>query len=305
MMEDPSIRKTSIVARSASPEAIAALLANPHFPQAMRLSAAGIASLYQGRRPINLLMDDKSRVLFGYFALYLHFSVRPDEPGSGLTPSRMKELCREFDICSRGRAEVMLSLMRYAGYLSPAPDPRDRRVNRLVATPRLVALLRERWRVWFTALAPMLPEGRAALDVLDDENFAREMLKAMMLRFRAGNRFIAVPIPDDMPALQLFADRNAGMLILASLISTAEADGATASIAGLARRFGVSRTHVLKLLRDAEDEGSIRITQHAGERRIVLLPRLMQEAEKLFAAVHAYLADSAREALAGMGRPLE
>jgi hypothetical protein len=68
------------------------------------MSAAGMASIYRGSLLINMLMDDKARLLFGYFALALHFSARPDEPGSGLTQSRMKELCSEFGICRTRRA---------------------------------------------------------------------------------------------------------------------------------------------------------------------------------------------------------
>src|SRR5262249_19835670 len=83
--------------------AIVRLRADPRFPEMMRASAEGIVRLYQGRRLFDWLMDDRGRLLFGYFALYLHFSRREDEPQSGLTPTRMKALCGEFDVCSPGR----------------------------------------------------------------------------------------------------------------------------------------------------------------------------------------------------------
>jgi DNA-binding MarR family transcriptional regulator len=303
MNDTPATGKSASVVGSAPAEAIASLRANPDFPRALRMSAAGLASLYRGSRLVNMLMDDKARLLFGYFALVLHFSAEPADPGSGLTQSRMKELCREFGICSAGRVEVMLSLMRYAGYLASAPDPRDRRFSRLVATPKLVELLRQRWRVHFAAMAPMLPEAEAALAAIGDDDFVAAMLKAMMARFRAGNRSIDVLSARSTPALELFGHRSGGMMVLASLLGQAEGDDVTISVSGLARSFGVSRTHVLKLLADAEAEGLVRVTRRGSERSIRILLPLVEATQNLFAAVYVLLADSAREALAVIGRP--
>ncbi|MBA3904749.1 MAG: hypothetical protein C0522_13940, partial [Rhodocyclaceae bacterium] len=280
----------------ATPEAIAALRAHPRFSDAMRTSASGLVDLYQGGRLLNWLMDDRGRLLFGYLALYLHFTRDPADPASGLTPTRMKAHCAELDICSPGRATAMLSLMRFAGYLAPAPAT-DRRVRGLVATDRLIGLLAERWRLHFTAMAPLLPEGEAALAVLDDQTFARAFTGAMVARFSFGFRFLK-----HVPDLGLFADRNAGMLILASLLSAGEVDDTVpptrpvrVSISALARRFAVSRPHVLKLMRDAAEQRFIERVGPAGG-SILILPRLSAAAENLFATMYLFLADCAREA---------
>jgi len=302
MSNPPSQRSASIIG-SAAPEAIAVLRAHPHFPDALRMSAAGLASLYRGSRLINMLMDDKARLLFGYFALFLHFSVRPDEPGSGLTQTRMKELCAEFGVCSPGRVEVMLSLMRYAGYLAPAPEPRDRRFTRLVAMPSLVGLLKQRWRLHFTAMAPMLPVAEAALSAIDDDEFVGAMVRAMVARFQAGNRAIDMVSPRGSPALDLFAHRSAGMMILASLLGSAEDGRATISIGSLAHTFGVSRTHVLKLLGDADAAGFLSIDRQGNERNVEILPPLAQATQNFFAAVYVLMSDSAREAFRAIGQP--
>lgn len=282
----------------ASPEAIAALRAHPGFGEAMRTSASGLVDLYQGSRLLNWLMDDRGRLVVGYLALYLHFERRPDDPASGLTPTRMKQLCTEFGVCSAGRTTAMLSLMRLGGYLAPASDIDDRRLHRLVATERLIELLVVRWRLHFSAMVPLLPEGKAACAALHDPAFVRAMVAAMFDRFRSGFRFL-----DHAPGVGLFGDRNGGMLILSSLLTAGEADDAmpprrpvAISIASLARRFGVSRAHVLKLIRDAADEGLIERIGPAGE-RIVILPRLSNAAQNLFATMFLFLADCAREAL--------
>jgi hypothetical protein len=154
-------------------------------------------------------------------------------------------------------------------------------------------------------MAPMLPEGNAALAALDDDSFAGAMLKAMMARFRAGNRAIDMLSARGTPALEVFGNRSGGMMILASLLARAEGERVTISISDLARGFGVSRTHVLKLLGDAEAAGLLNVARHGNERRIEILPPLAEATQNLFAAVYVLMADSAREALRAIGRPLE
>jgi hypothetical protein len=291
--------ETRTIKNPAPPEAVAALRQHPNFGEAMRASAAGLVSLYQGGHLLNWLMDDRGRMLFAYFALYLHFTRDPDEPTSGLTPTRMKQGCAEFDICSPGRAVAMLSIMRFAGYLAPAPAA-DRRVRGLVATDKLVALLVERWRVHLAALVMVRPEGDLALAALDHPAFVRRMIIAMTERFRAGFRFLS-----HAPGLGLFGERNAGMLILSTLVSAGEPDDTTppqrpvpVSVSSLARRFGVSRPHVLKLLRDAAEEGLLARSDADG--RIAILPPLADAAQGIFAAMFLFYADCTREALERM-----
>ena len=138
----------------ATPEAIAALRARPGFAHAMRTSSVGLVAMYQGGHLLNWLMDDRGRLLFAYFALYLDASRDPADPSSGLTPTRMRTLVSEHSICSPGRATAMLSLMRFSGYLAPDVQAVDRRQRRLVATDKLRELLRKRWRLHFGAMAP-------------------------------------------------------------------------------------------------------------------------------------------------------
>jgi DNA-binding MarR family transcriptional regulator len=283
---------------SASGDAIAALSAHPRFPDAMRASAAGIVAMYQGSRLLNWLMDDRGRLVFGYFAAYLDFTRDPSDPSSGLTPTRMKALCAECDLCSAGRVVVMLSLMRAAGYLTPEPSAEDRRRRRLRATDRLIALLRERWRVHFDAMAPLLPDGEAMLEALDDPAFARALILAMGDRFRQGFRLLR-----HAPGLDLFGERNAGILILASLLATGEADdtmppsrAVPISISALARRFAVSRPHVLKLLRDAAARGLIERSGQDGD-HVIIRPPLAAGAQTFFATLCLFFADGARRAM--------
>lgn len=283
-----------------NPAAVAALRAQPDFAAAMRASAAGLVNLYQGSHLLNWLMDDRGRLLFGYFALYLHATRDPADPSSGLNPTRMRMLACDLGICSPGRALAMLSLMRFGGYLTPDTEVVDRRQRRLVATDKLINLLRERWRVHFTAMAPLFPDGAAMLAAVDDSEFTRGLIVAMVERFRAG--FRVTTHAEDMG---LFGERNAGILICSYLVAAGEADDTVPptrpvpiSIAALARRFAVSRPHVLKLLREAEAQGLI---ARRGD-RVLFKPALTEGARNFFATMFLYYAGSAREALAANGQ---
>jgi hypothetical protein len=282
----------------AMPEAIAAVRARPGFAQAMRTSSIGLVGMYQGGHLLNWLMDDRGRLLFAYFALYFDASRDPADPLSGLTPKRMRTLAAEHDICSPGRATAMLSLMRFSGYLALDTQVVDRRQRRLIATDKLRDLLRKRWHLHFGAMAPLFADGDAMVAALDDAAVTRALVIVMAERFRAGFRFMT-----HAPELGLFGDRNAGLFILMSLIISGAPDDSVPpsravpmSTAALARRFRVSRPHVLKLIRDAADDGFIERVGQDGS-RVVIRPRLAEATQVFFATMYLFFADCAREAM--------
>jgi AraC-like DNA-binding protein len=290
----------------ATPDAIARLRAHPKFADAMRKSNAGLVSMYQGSHLLNWLMDDRARLLFGYFALYLHFSRDPAVPSSGLTPTRMKSMCVELDVCSPGRAAAMLSLMRFGGYLEMAPATRDMRQRPLVATDKLIRLIADRQRVHFSAMAPLFPDGDKLLRAFDRPAFLSGLVAAMARHYHAGFRLVT-----HAPGLELFGDRNAGILILASLLIAGEPGDTMPprrpvpiSISAMARRFKVSRPHVLKLVREAEADNLIKRTGAQGE-RVLITERRAEGAQNLYATMYLFVAACGREAMRADGATLD
>jgi hypothetical protein len=291
------------VGNAVSANAVAILCTHPRFPEAMRAVMDGNVRLYRGNRVLNYLVSDRGRLIVGMLAFYLHVSRKPADPNSGLTAHRLKALCAEQDICSAGRAGALLSLMRLFGYVVPAADPADRRLKRLVPTDLLTASLRERWRLMFGAMVPLVPEGAAALAALDRDDFLSALVRNMTGQFRAGVRVL-----DVAPQLGPFTDRNAGLIILFSLIVAGEPDDSIPPtrpvqmpVSELARRFSVSRAQVLRLLRDAAAEGFIERTETAREAGITLLPPLSTAVTRLFATLFLFFAHCAAAALQEVG----
>jgi hypothetical protein len=132
---------------------------------------------------------------------------------------------------------------------------------------------------------------------LGRDDFERAMIRHMGDQFFAGFRLLM-----HAPGLALFAEHNAGMVILFNLMLSST-DGfpprapVPSSIASLARRFGVSRTHVLRVLRAAEAD---KLIERTGEHydRIVLRPHLVQDVLTMFATIYLYLGRCVRAARA-------
>ncbi|MBI3436588.1 MAG: hypothetical protein HY056_16180 [Proteobacteria bacterium] len=68
------------------------------------------------------------------------------------------------------------------------------------------------------------------------------------------------------------------------------------SVSGLARRFSVSRAHVLKLLHDSSAEGFLTRSGHDGN-HIVLTSSLSEGLQDFWARTYIFFAESARTAL--------
>ncbi|MFG1295259.1 hypothetical protein [Xanthobacter variabilis] len=261
---------------------------HPAFPAAMDESAASMVGLYSGNRLLNRVLNDRGRLLFGFLALYLH--ALPEARGGGLTVSHMAALAAETGVCSRGRAKAMLALLRWGGYLAPAEHGGDRRVKPLEPTPRMVSLQLQRWQIQYRLLSTLDPKlGELETALLDRAVFDAVAI-ALGDGFRAGYRVL-----DDAPSIAELADRDSGIMILMALHVAAVAGEASPSIAELARRFHVSRAHVLQLLKDAQAGGLLSRDAEAGAGR--LTERGQEALADFFASSFAFLRGSAHLAL--------
>lgn len=271
-----------------SREARTRLKAHPAFAEAMTTSAGWLAQFYSGNRLLNRVLNDRGRVLFGFFALYLH--ALPEAEGGGLTVSRMAALTAETGVCSRGRAKAMLALMRWGGYLALAQPAGDRRAKPLVPTERMLNLHRQRWELQYRMIARLDPALAGVSAGLSDRAFFDALVIALTGAFRAGYRVL-----DHAPLLTDICDRDSGLMILLSLFSAETRGEAPPAIAELARSFHASRAHVLQLLKDAQAAGVISRDDGGGSGQLTPLGR--EALADFFAATFALLAGGAHEAL--------
>jgi AraC-like DNA-binding protein len=280
-------------------KSLAALQAHPRFNDAWRIAITGFIEMWQRNRLLNTVVNDRGRLLIGLYAVYFHLLTWPNDARTGLTMSRMVALCSEQKFCSPGRAKAILMLMRMFGYLAPASGEADRRLRRLVPTERLMALHRERNRRIFGATAVVMPECAEAFAAQSHPDFTALFVHRYCEQLLAGFRFI-----DVVPDLQLFIERNGGTMVLCSLLLAGGADESfppispvTISASALSRRFGVSRSHVRRLLQDAERQ---ELLQRLEGDRIRLVPRLTQASSDFIGTQFLLVAHCAQGAYAAL-----
>jgi hypothetical protein len=277
-----------------SAAAIAELRAHPGFPDAIRTLGSGMLALYRGNRLLNMLINDRGRMVIGYLALYLREGGAPDGRGTGFGVGQLKALCAAAGLASPGRTAAMLALMRMSGYIASASAAEDKRRHILVPTEKLRATHRDRWESVAAALREVRPDAAAAIN-LDDPEFVAAYVRITADHFLAGFRMVEVA-----PDMELFIERNGGLMVLFSILLAGKSDDTVppkqpvaVSISAIANRFGVSRVHVRTLLRDAEEAGLIR-REDAGH--VVVLPRLAEAAEIFLATALLFVAMCAHEA---------
>ncbi|HEX4505205.1 MAG TPA: hypothetical protein VH722_05695 [Alphaproteobacteria bacterium] len=224
---------------------IAAMVGHPRFDTAMQTTAAAMIGLYRGQWVLNRLVSDRGRFIPGLMILDLHFTVGG---GTGFTTAQLRRDAATLGVCSPGRVNALLASLRLLGFLKPV-EADDRRMRRLAPTERFLDLHRDRWGRLFEALALIDADGEAGRLALNNDAFLGAFAHVLVANYRSGAR-----MSDFVPELRRTAERDAGLTMLFSLM-TGTAVGQSVSISSLARRFLVSRAHVLTVLREAEEAG--------------------------------------------------
>jgi hypothetical protein len=282
-----------------TPESIAAARVAPHFKQALAALAVSSVEYYQRRWLASRLLNDRGRFGMATLIMLLHFDHRPGTPDSGLTASRLRDVCIEVGLCGAGRVESLLLTMQASGFLKRAEgsNPRERRFE---PTPRAIELHRERHRRVLTALDILRDDKNYAAKICDgwEEAVYRHYVTAIGGAFIAGYRLV-----NAAPELRPLIDRDAGLpLLMCILLASpdyagfAPAEFRPTSVAGLADRFKVTRMHVRSMLRDAE--AARLLIRHGDTEAVTALPPLLSALENFFASALLMSESSADLALA-------
>jgi hypothetical protein len=232
--------------------------AHPRFFEACEQSARGTLARMEGNSLMSRAVKDLSRIFYGVFALYL-------DARDELTLTGIQEFCVETGLASPGRAAAILLQLRMLGYVMRDPDTSGTRRRRFIPTPMMKQGLLDVFRDEMLALSLVEPEAVSVVE---------RMLEPEVFRYFViflGSGFANIARSRAATLITPFADRNAGLAILYQLaISGEESDRYPArgrvrmSVREIAGKFSVSRSHVLRLLRDAETAGILRRNADEG-----------------------------------------
>ncbi len=270
------------------------------FQPALRRYAMSMLRMYRGTPVLNKVVNEQGRFLISSLALQLHLHRDPAVPGAGLTRTRLRELCAAHGVASTGRVTAFLALMRFAGFLSAAAGSADRRAKVLVPTARMMGHVRLFTLVQLQAVDALVAGADHVRRLERDPTLVERFNRAAGGYFLRGCR-----LPDAFPELEVFTAVDAGYMVLMALFLQLPADQDGRALPGVvdlpygpaARRFGVSRSHMANLMRNAEAAGFL-TAERSGGRGLRIHAALITLVERWFAAQMALMAKAAAEATA-------
>lgn len=257
------------------------ILADPRFPHACDEFVKAMLALYEHKPFLNRLLLEASRTVL--MAIIMCLYARYDEADRATWPTLrlVADSMMEHGLASPSRVHDLVSRLVKIGYLEQCPAPRDRRVRILTPTDKMIAQDQDFLVSHHLPLQVMFPDPGYALIMKRDPAFQVKQRLVSRDLFALGAKILA-----SNPVMMLFQGRDAGVMILIKMISLAKAQSGDAplqvSYADLGTRFGVSRTHVRKLLVEAEELDLVRLANSGGQ-FVELLPPVLQAFDRLVA----------------------
>ena len=237
------------------------ILAHPRFPFARDEFVKAMLALYEHKPFLNRLLLEASRTVL--VAVIMCLYARYDEADRATWPTLrlVADSMAEHRLASASRVHDLVSRLIKTGYLEQRAAPQDRRVRILTPTEKMIAQDQDFLVSHHLPLQILFPEPGYAPIMTRDPAFQLKQRLVSRDLFALGAQISgqqsdhdAVPGPrrrhddphqDDPDG----AERQGGAAPL------------EVSYSDLGGRFGVSRTHVRKLLVEAEEMDLVRLTQ--------------------------------------------
>lgn len=255
---DPPRRKPGIEAREVAlnAEDIADHPALHHCVQAQSLA---LIQMYEANPRLASVFATQQRWLMAHVGLGLHFRRDPGDRRKELTTARFIEAICRHSVASRNTAEAFVKeMLRYhvVEYLPTIGDGRARPFQVTAATVKTFA----GWVIAHLQTLDSLDSGSRLATFL-----ARPDMLAKLQPLVADGLLSSQPVREPRQTFSLFIWLNKGGIVMDWLMSGIDPDHAgqdrtptgVVSIGDLANWLKLSRTHLSRKLRDAEDLGSV------------------------------------------------
>ena len=270
-------------------ETFAALRATPGFRRACETAATTAMQEFLGLEPAyQWITKDLGRSAICLTAAILHYAGE-------LTVQTLTAINVANEVSSPGRVNQLVRRCQEIDQFTVEDGAGIWTRRRARLGPGLLAMLHRRALCDMRAAVSLAPELRGALAILDTEEGAVSAL--MHLGHVTSERPDLFRFAHKRP-LNFFLDREAGMAILFDLLGSQAPDrqllleAAPLSRYALARRYGVSRAHINKLLGESGQ------TQTVGD-RILFSETLSEAMEAHFSLIFALNLGLARLLIGG------
>jgi hypothetical protein len=248
------------------------IVRHPRLREAIRVYLDAFLAVYDDEPFLVRLLIEAGRIALAQFVMVLGAGYEPARRETWPTVSRLKETMAAMGLASGRHVDQLVGRLCDAGFLVLAPAEHDRRIKVIAGTEKLWAHDRDWVAAHVAPLAVCYPQHDYGLALRRDPDFHVRMKRVSTRFFPVIGRLVRA-----VPDMNLFFDRAGGYMVLAALLQTAlvAEDGLRAAVpyAHAGERFGLSRTHVRRLLGAAEDAGLVKLPARGGH-QVEILPRL-------------------------------
>lgn len=266
------------------------ILSHPRFSTARDELLRAMLALYEHDPKLNRLLLEAGRNVLFVVIMCLHARYDEADRATWPTLSLVTRSTAGQGVASARRIYDLLLQFIEAGFIELHASPRDRRIRIVTPTAKMVAQDQE-WLVsHYLPLQVMFPKPGYARIMRRDPAFQQAQRLVASSFFALGARIMA-----DHPIVMRFMGHEAGVMILIKLLQLARAESLAGRDAGgnlaqeeisysdIGARFGVSRTHVRKILQEAERRGLVHLTRDGGQ-FVQLTPELVEAFDRFLAA---------------------
>jgi hypothetical protein len=257
------------------------VLAHPRFPFARDEFVKAMLALYEHKPFLNRLLLEASRTVLGIVIMCLYARYDESDRSTWPTLRLVADSMAALHLASPSRIHDLVLRLIKTGYLEQRGAPRDRRVRILMPTMQMIAQDQDFLISHYLPLQILFPNPGYAPIMTRDRDFQFKQRLVSRDLFSLGAQILA-----GNPIMMLFMGRDAGIMILIKMFELGGGkDGEKplkVSYSDLGDRFGVSRTHVRKLLVAAEELDLVHLT-NAGGKYVELKPQLLQAFDRLVA----------------------
>ena len=235
------------------------IAAHPALHRSVRAQAQAMNQLYGMNPRLSSVFATQQRWLMAHIGLALHFRREPDDYRKELTMARFIDVIRQNSVASRNTADAFVKEMLHYNFIELLPSTQDGRIRPL----QPVAASLEIVAGWVLA-------HLRTLDSLDGANrlatfLARPDGLARLQPLVADGLLSSNPVREPKRTFSLFTWLNNGGVVMDWLISGVDPDHAglsqiptgVLSIGDFANWLKLSRTHLTRKLRAAEELGSV------------------------------------------------
>jgi DNA-binding MarR family transcriptional regulator len=257
------------------------ILAHPRFSFARDEFVKAILALYEHKPFLNRLLLEASRTVLLVIIMCLYARYDEDDRATWPTLRLVADSMTLHRLASASRVHDLVSRLVKAGYLEQRAAEQDRRVRILTPTAKMIAQDQDFLVSHYLPLDILFPDPGYAPIMTRDPAFQLKQRLVSRDLFALGAQILA-----GNPIMMLFQGRDAGVMILFKMKQLAAQQGDAGpfavSYSDLGDRFGVSRTHVRKLLSEAEEMKLVRLTKLGGQ-FVELTPQLLQAFDRFIA----------------------